>query len=80
VRQRTRIKNEVHAILARNLAPTPPTSDLFGKAGRHWLSRQVLPIDEASTVQALLRQMDFHDDELAIVDKDWPSRPSTIRS
>ena len=24
VRQRTRIKNQVHAILARNLAPTPP--------------------------------------------------------
>jgi transposase len=29
VRQRTRIKNQVHAILARNLAPTPPVSDLF---------------------------------------------------
>ena len=38
VRQRTRIKNQVHAILARNLAPTPPVSDLFGKTGRHWLS------------------------------------------
>jgi transposase len=33
--QRTRIKNQVHAILARNLAPTPPVSDLFGKTGRH---------------------------------------------
>ena len=39
VRQRTRIKNQVHAILARNLAPTPPVSDLFGRTGRHWLSR-----------------------------------------
>src|SRR3954464_11791985 len=46
VRQRTRIKNQVHAILARNLAPTPPVSDLFGKTGRHWLSRQALPADE----------------------------------
>jgi transposase len=26
VRPRTRIKNQVHAILARNLAPTPPVS------------------------------------------------------
>jgi transposase len=43
VRQRTRIKNQVHAILARNLAPTPPVSDLFGKRGRHWLSMQPLP-------------------------------------
>ena len=70
VRQRTRIKNQVHAILARNLAPTPPVSDLFGKTGRHWLSRQELPVDERATVSALLRQLDFHAGELAIVDKE----------
>jgi transposase len=69
VRQRTRIKNQVHAILARNLAPTPPVSDLFGKTGRHWLSMQPLPADERSSVQALLRQLDFHGAELAVVDK-----------
>src|SRR3954463_354492 len=70
VRQRTRIKNQVHAILARNLAPTPPVSDLFGRTGRHWLSRQALPADERATVQALLRQLDFHGDELAVVDRE----------
>jgi transposase len=70
VRQRTRIKNQVHAILARNLAPTPPVSDLFGRTGRHWLSRQQLPPDERATVAALLRQLDFHRSELAIVDKE----------
>jgi len=70
VRQRTRIKNQVHAILARNLVPTPPVSDLFGKTGRHWLSQQVLPGDERSSVQALLRQLDFHGEELAIVDRE----------
>jgi transposase len=70
VRQRTRIKNQVHAILARNLAPTPPVTDLFGKTGRHWLSRQELPLDERATVSALLRQLDFHAGELAIVDKE----------
>lgn len=70
VRQRTRIKNQVHAILARNLAPTPPVSDLFGRTGRHWLSRQELPADERATVAALLRQLDFHGNELAIVDKE----------
>jgi transposase len=70
VRQRTRVKNQVHAILARNLAPTPPMSDLFGTTGRHWLSRQVLPADERSSVAALLRQLDFHGGELAIVDKE----------
>jgi transposase len=70
VRQRTRIKNQVHAILARNLAPTPPVSDLFGTAGRHWLSTQPLPTDERSAVQALLRQLDFHGAELALVDRE----------
>jgi transposase len=70
VRQRTRIKNQVHAILARNLAPTPPVTDLFGRTGRHWLSRQELPADERATVQALLRQLDFHGSELTIVDKE----------
>jgi transposase len=70
VRQRTRIKNQVQAILARNLVPTPPVSDLFGRTGRHWLSRQELPADERATVAALLRQLDFHGEELAIVDKE----------
>jgi transposase len=46
VRQRTRLKNQVHAILARNLAATCPVSDLLGRAGRHWLCQQQLPGDE----------------------------------
>jgi transposase len=70
VRQRTRIKNQIHAILARNLAPTPPVSDLFGTTGRHWLSTQPLSPDERSSVHALLRQLDFHGAELAVVDKE----------
>jgi transposase len=68
VRQRTRLKNQVHAILARNLAPTCPVSDLFGKAGRHWLAAQELPSDERRSVSALVRQLDFHGDELKAVD------------
>jgi len=70
VRQRTRLKNQVHGILNRNLVPTPPVSDLFGGTGRHWLSRQALPADERSTVEALIRQLDFHGDELKIVDRE----------
>jgi len=70
VRQRTRLKNQVHAILARNLAPSPPVSDLFGTTGRHWLSRQDLPADERASVQALLRQLDFQGTELAAVDRE----------
>src|SRR5690349_5954978 len=70
VRQRTRIKNQVHAILAHNLVPTPPMSDLFGKTGRYWLGQQPLPADERSNVAALLWQLDFHAQELAIVTRE----------
>jgi transposase len=55
VRQRTRLKNQMQAILARNLAPTCPVSDLFGRACRHWLSQQQLPGDERRSVEALIR-------------------------
>ncbi len=34
VKQRTRVKNQVHAILARNLVPTCPHADLFSGVGR----------------------------------------------
>jgi len=34
VRQRTRLKNGVHAILHRNLVPRCPAADLFGHKGR----------------------------------------------
>jgi transposase len=50
VRQRTRIKNQIHAILTPNLAQ--PRRCRFGKAGRYWLSTQPLPADERSSVHA----------------------------
>ena len=68
VRQRTRLKNQVQAILQRNLVPRPPLSDLFGIKGRCWLSDQPLPPDEELAVAALLRQLDFHGQELRIID------------
>jgi transposase len=68
VRQRTRLKNQVHAILARNLAPTCPVTDLFGTTGRRWLAEQALPHDERRSVDALVRQLDFHGEELKVVD------------
>ena len=45
VRHRTRIKNEVHAILHAHLIPKCPHADLFNKRGRDWLTRQPLPLD-----------------------------------
>jgi transposase len=68
VRQRTRLKNQVQAILHRNLIPRCPAADLFGVKGRCWLSDQPLPADEELAVGALLRQLDFHAQELKIID------------
>src|SRR5829696_9188243 len=64
VKQRTRLKNQVHAILSRNLVPTCPHADLFSGVGRRWLVNQSLPADEGRSVDALLRQLDFHGEEL----------------
>src|ERR671910_955129 len=68
VRQRTRLKNQIQSILHRNLVPRCPAADLFGNKGRVWLAAQDLPPDEHQAVGALLRQLDFHGQELRIVD------------
>jgi len=70
VKQRTRVKNQVHAILARNLVSTCPHADLFSGVGRRWLAAQALPVDEQRSVDALVRQLDFHGDELTAVERD----------
>ena len=69
VRARTRVKNEVHAVLARCLIGRPPVSDLFGKQGRVWLSDRELPEEEAQTVQSCLRHIDFLDSEVTELDQ-----------
>jgi len=83
VRQRTRLKNQVHAILARNLVPRCPAADLFGIKGRAWLAAQELPPDEQAAAAALLRQLDFHAEELALIDADLGQaalgRPEVLR-
>src|SRR6188472_1836027 len=68
VRQRTRLKNQVQSILHRNLVPRCPAADLFGIKGRRWLAEQTPPADERQAVLALLRQLDFHAQELALID------------
>jgi transposase len=69
VRQRTRVKNEVSAVLVRNLKGRPPATDVFGKRGRRWLAELELPVDERDTLAASLRQIDFLDAEIAGVDE-----------
>jgi transposase len=69
VRQRRRAKNQVHATLIRNLKGKPPVSDLFGARGRRWLAEQELPADERETVAACLRQIEFLDREIALIER-----------
>ena len=69
VRQRTRCKNEVHAVLMRNLKGRPPMSDVFGKRGRAWLAELELPADERETVDGCVRQINFVDGEIAILEQ-----------
>jgi transposase len=69
VRQRTRCKNEVHAVLMRNLKGRAPVTDVFGKRGRAWLAGLELPADERQTVDGCLRQIDFVDAEIAILER-----------
>ena len=51
VRQRTRLKNEVHAIPHAHLIPKCPHADLFNRPGRSWLSRQPVPDDERAAIE-----------------------------
>jgi transposase len=71
VRQRVREKNQVHATLQRQLNERPPMTDVFGVKGRVWLQRQraSLPLDEQHTVDACLRQIDFLQREIELVDR-----------
>ena len=68
VRARTRLKNEVHAVLSRNLCPTPPVSDAFGRAGRRWLGSLELPEEEQITLAGCLGQIDALDEEVAALE------------
>src|SRR5829696_10516195 len=79
VEARTRAKNEIHAILIRCLKGRPDVSDLFGKKGRAWLAGLELSIEERETLDSGLRQIDFLDQEIALVDRaiahdtlNWP--------
>jgi transposase len=69
VKRRTQIKNEISAVLHRNLKGRSPASDPFGRKGRVWIAEQQLPIDERLTVNAGLRQLDFVAGELAQIDQ-----------
>jgi transposase len=69
VKRRTQVKNEISAVLHRNLKGRNPATDPFSGKGRAWMLEQQLPVDERLTLEAGLRQLDFLGDELAQVDR-----------
>ncbi len=70
VRHRTRIKNEVHSILHAHLIPPCPHADLFGRLGRIWLARQVVPDDERAAIERHLRELDRLGEDLGTLDRE----------
>ena len=70
VRHRTRVKNEIHAILAAHLVPPCPHAELFNGPGRAWLAKQVLPDDERGAIERHLRQLDWLGEDLKVLDHD----------
>jgi transposase len=69
VRAQSRAKNEIHAVLVRRLVGRPPVSDLFGVKGREWLGRLELPLEEAETIAACMRHVEFLDGEIAAAER-----------
>lgn len=66
---RSRTKNQIHAVLMRQLVDRPPVSDLFGVKGRKWLTELQLAFEERETVDGAMRQIEFLDSEIAEVER-----------
>lgn len=63
VRQGTRLKNQVHAVLHQQGLRSPVT-DLFGKRGRLWLAGLKLPPQARESVNVCLRLLDGYRGEI----------------
>jgi transposase len=62
-RHRTRLKNQVHAVLHQQGLRSPVT-DLFGKRGRLWLAGVKLPAQARESVSVCLRLLDGYSEEI----------------
>jgi transposase len=63
VRHRTRLKNQVHAVLHQQGLRSPVT-DVFGKRGRQWLAGVQLPASAREAVSVCLRLLDGYSAEI----------------
>jgi len=67
VKQRTRLRNQIHAVLARNLIELDAT-DAFGQKGRRLLAAVELPAHERDQVDSALRLHDALDHEIELAE------------
>ena len=67
VRQRTRLKNRIHAALAKYGVSRSDVSDLFGRQGTRWLQEHLgqLPPQTAYAAQRVLEQIETLDRQVA---------------
>ena len=57
MKQRTALKNRVHALLAKE-GLTSPFADLFSRSGRKWLSEAPLALEKRQRLESFLRVLD----------------------
>lgn len=65
---RAQVKNRLQSLLQMH-GRRPGVSDLFGAAGREWLSAQVLPEAARASLEQLLRLQDFLSQEIEKAEK-----------
>jgi transposase len=70
VRGRTRARNQIHAVVIRNLGGRAPGTHTFSKKGRDWLAALELPADDRAMVDSCLREADFLTREVAHLDRE----------
>jgi hypothetical protein len=68
VRVRSRLQNQVHALLSEHGVKVEVT-DMFGKNGRRLLAELQLPALSEQRLQECLRLMDQISDEVALADQ-----------
>jgi len=75
-RERTRWKNQVHAVLHQQ-GRRPPASDLFGKQGRKWLAEVNLPPMTRHAVDTYLSLIDQLQEKIQVEEKNLRARVRT---
>jgi hypothetical protein len=53
-----------------HLIPLCPHTELFGRLGRIWLARQVIPADERAAIERHLHGLDRLGEDLGVLDRE----------